>query len=345
MIEVLAEAASLRHLAEIDADDIFTSTAWLSVIAEAYRMSFRAVRDRQAGTTLPFAVVDDLGGRRLISLPFSDYVKLPYDPLRLLDLAEAALDSLPAFSMSIRLAGPAPAPRQGSDWVIKPSAVYHRLAPAEEPALWQGLSPSFRNQVRQGQRHGVSARIDRSLAALDRFYGLHTAVRNRKFASIPQPRRFFHLIHDRFLATGHGFVLEAWHDDTIIGGCLVLRHCGTLYYKFSASLPQAGPVRANNLMLWELMRLAGADGLALDLGRSGYGAGYKGLRHFKGSLGAATYPISSLTHSPREPDAQAALRAGEFAAIVGKLSRLVALSGLDEDGNDAAAELLYRYFA
>ena len=66
------------------------------------------------------------------------------------------------------------------------SAVYHRQAPAAEPALWQRLSQSFRNQVRQAQRHGVVTRIDRSLVALDRFYGLHTSVRNRKFASIPQ---------------------------------------------------------------------------------------------------------------------------------------------------------------
>jgi hypothetical protein len=191
----------------------------------------------------------------------------------------------------------------------------------------------------------VVTRIDRSLVALDRFYGLHISVRNRKFASIPQPRRFFHLIHDRFFVGGHGFILETWYDDTVVGGCLVLRHRGTLYYKFSASLPQAESIRANNLMLWELMRHASADGLALDLGRSGLGEDYAGLRHFKDSLGAESYPVAGLTHAPRQPDWGVTARAAEFVAIAGKLSRLLASSELDEHGNDAAAELLYRYFA
>ncbi len=344
MIEILDQAASRRQLIENDISELFTSWDWISVVADTYGMPLQLATDREHGATLPFGVFDDFAGQRLIALPFSDYVILPSEFEMIIDLANAALDVFPAYSMSIRLAASVPAEQYGG-WDIKQSAVYHRLAPAPENALWGALSQSFRNQVRQGQRQGVTTRIDRSLAAVDRFYSLHTSVRNRKFASIPQPRRFFHLIHERFFVSERGFVLEAWQDDALLAACLVLRHGQQFYYKFSASLPAAGPVRANNVMLWDLIRIAAQSGLALDLGRSGLGESYAGLRHFKDSLGATSYPLLALTHRAREPIVHLAERAAEFTKLAGRMSHLLATSDLDEAGNDAAAEMLYRYFA
>jgi Acetyltransferase (GNAT) domain len=340
MIEILCGAELSRHLAAADRVELFTSVTWLRLLGDTYGIEFAAARDRDSGALLPFAVLDDLRGQRLVSLPFSDYLTFPGDPMHLLDLADAALTAFPGFAMGIRLAGQAP--EGGRDcWRIAASAVYHRLAANGEAALWQGLAPSFRNQVRQAERNAVRVMSDRSPTAIERFYALHAALRNRKFQALPQPRRFFRLLHERFIAAGQGFVLEALHRDDVVAACIVLRHGAVLYYKFSASAPPANRLRANNLLLWELMRVAAAQGLALDLGRSGCGPGYAGLRHFKAALGAAAQPITSLDLPPRRPDG----RAEEFTGLAQKLAHLLAAAGLDADGNDAAAELLYRYFA
>lgn len=343
MIDLLDQSSAQQKITADDTGELFTSWDWISVVTDTYAIPIHAVVNRANGAMLAFGVLDDLAGQRLIALPFSDYVLLPYPFEAVKTLADKALEAFPTFSMSIRLAAAAPA--EHGTWDIKQSAVYHRLAPAPENELWESLTQSFRNQVRQAQRNKITTRIDHSIEAVDRFYSLHTSVRNRKFNSIPQPRRFFHLIHQRLFGPARGFILEAWHDDVLVAGCLVLRRGQQLYYKFSASLPEALPIRANNLMLWELIRTAGGNGLALDLGRSGLGDGYAGLRHFKDSLGAASLPLLNMTHRPREPDTRAIERAAEFSALAGKTSRLLSSAGLDEDGNDAAAELLYRYFA
>jgi hypothetical protein len=347
MIDLLDLSASRRHFDTTTTQDLFTSSQWISIVADAYGIAIHAILDRARDATLPLALMDDLAGRRLIGLPFSDYMLLPIELDTIISLAERALDQFPDYRIMMRVALNAPVPAMHGQWNLRPSAVYHRVDITSEEALWQGLSQSFRNQVRQGWRHGVTAQLTRSREALERFIAMHTSLRNRKFMSLPQPQGFFHLIYERLIASGDGFFIESLHGDDVIASCLVLAHANVLYYKFSASTAEASEVRGNNVMLWELLRTAAATGhfRAIDLGRSGLGDGYAGLRHFKESLGASPHPILAMDHPARKPDDQAAKRATEFLALVKETTRLIA-SARDSQGlNDAAAQIFYRYFA
>src|SRR5579859_1039541 len=188
MPDLLDFAASRRHFATTRTYDLFTSSDWISVIADTYGIGVHAVLDRAGGATLPLAVVDDLAGRRLIGLPFSDYMLLSFGLDTVISLAERAHDQYPDFAITMRVALDQPLPVMRGQWDIRPSAVYHRLHIDSEEALWRGLSQGFRNQVRQGWRRGVTAQVTRSREALERFIAMHTSLRNRKFMSLPQPR-------------------------------------------------------------------------------------------------------------------------------------------------------------
>ena len=59
-------------------EDLFTSPAWLAVIAETYGFPIHVAAAEREGA-LPFAALDDLMGRRLIAVPFSDYAAPPAD--------------------------------------------------------------------------------------------------------------------------------------------------------------------------------------------------------------------------------------------------------------------------
>lgn len=347
MIDLLDLPASRRHFATMRTQDLFTSSDWLSVIADTYGIAVHAVLDRADDATLPLAVMDDLAGRRLIGLPFSDYMLLPYGIDTAISLAERALARYPDFAIAMRIALNQPISTMRGQWDIRPSAVYHRLRIDSEAALWRGLSQSFRNQVRQGWRHGVTAQLTRSEEARERFISMHTSLRNRKFLSLAQPRDFLHLIYDRLMASGPGFFIESLRGSDVVASCLVLAHADVLYYKFSASTPDAAEVRGNNVMLWELLRTAAASGQfkTIDFGRSGLGEGYAGLRHFKESLGASAHPIAEISHPARRPDGQAAKHAAEFLALAKETSKLIASAGNSQELNDAAARIFYRYFA
>ena len=225
--------------------------------------------------------------------------------------------------------------------------VSHRVRLAEEEEMWRGLSQSFRNQVRQGQRQGVKVVREASPRALERFYAMHAALRNAKYQSIPQPRRFFAAIHRHFLSPGRGFVLRAmaaaarpppraWCWSTT----------GRSTTSSRTSRPALLGTRATNVMLWELLLHGAAGGFAeLDLGRAGLGEGYKGLRHFKEGLGARGRAIFAYTRPARVADAAEEARAAEARALVTAAARLLAATTPSAAANDEAAALLYRYFA
>ena len=224
--------------------------------------------------------------------------------------------------------------------------VVHRVRLGAEDDMWRGLTQGFRNQVRQGQKQGVKVVREVSPRALERFYAMHAALRNAKYGSIPQPRRFFAAIHRDFVSQGQGFVLRARAGRKTAAACVVLAHGKTLYYKFSTSRPELSRARATNVMLWELLRLGATEGFATaDLGRAGMGESYRGLRHFKEGLGASPAPIFAYRRPARIADPAEDGRAAEARKLVGDAARLIAAASPTLQDNDAAAETLYRYFA
>ena len=326
-------------------DDLFTSPAWLAVIRETYGFPIH-VASAPSGAALPFAALDDIAGRRLIVLPFSDYAAPPADAAAARPLLDLAADRFPRHAQRILSTYDDAAGWIAAGWEGGEEGVVHRVPLGAEEDTWRGFTQGFRNQVRQGQRQGVRVVREDSARALDRFYAMHATLRNAKYASIPQPRRFFAAIHRNFLSPGQGFVLRALAGRKTAVACVVLAHGNALYYKFSTSRAELSHTRATNVMLWELLRLGAAEGFAtVDLGRAGLGESYRGLRHFKEGLGASPAPIFAYRRPARIADPAEEGRAAEARKLVADAARLIARAAPLLEANDTAGETLYRYFA
>jgi lipid II:glycine glycyltransferase (peptidoglycan interpeptide bridge formation enzyme) len=140
-----------------------------------------------------------------------------------------------------------------------------------------------RRNVRKAERLEVSVDQGTGARALDEFYRLFVATRQR--LGVPtQPRSFVRGLAGLF-AAGLGFVSVARFEGRPAAAAVFLRTGGVLTYKYGASDRACQHVRPTNLMFAHVIRWACEEGLAtLDLGRTDLG--HDGLAAFKRSWGA-----------------------------------------------------------
>jgi CelD/BcsL family acetyltransferase involved in cellulose biosynthesis len=291
MIELNLDDPRWRNLISEDpAAEAFHHPAWAKTVSTPY--GFRAfVLARLQGEAvvagLPLVEVRrPLQAPRWTSLPFTDHcAPLARGTSELKALTrdlETARHEAGIRIVEVRAALPTPASS------IRTQAVLHRLplaSSAEETAAAFERSQVLRN-VRKAQREGVLVRLaSQERDVTETYYGLHAATRRRQGVPV-QPRRFFAQIWHGVVASGLGFCLLAEADGKAIAGAVFLTWNQTLTYKFGASDARAWPVRPNNLIFWEAIRLGCEQGrTVLDFGRSE--AENQGLRQFKASWGAS----------------------------------------------------------
>ncbi|WP_116126760.1 GNAT family N-acetyltransferase [Lewinella sp. IMCC34183] len=311
--------------------ELFGSAAWAGVLTETYGFTVEYQDE------LPFCRIDDAAGRRVIALPFTDY--LPVDQA---DRANKFLTTLSRRYPTYRVVLKSRLPHDtspGSDAHISKRAYCHRYRPGGG-----GASSSFRRGTRQAIRAGIEVRRASDEAACDRFYHLYLRQRLQKFGSIPQSPSFFQSVHRRFIGNGNGFYLEAWSSAGRHAATLVVLRCGDgWFYKFGASDPDLLADRPNNL-LFDHLTAAVDDGEStfLDLGLSGSSEAYAGLRRFKSATGAEMHPLTYLTCEP--PD-YADDGSAEFLVGLGAVTSRLAAIGAPADTVIPVSEALYRYFA
>lgn len=279
----------------------FHLPAWASMIAECYRFESFALTaidtDGEILAGIPvIAVRSPLGGRRWVSLPFTDWCT----PLIRADVAaddvlaaltEHALAGL-VRELEVRFALP-PAP----DRHPVTAGYLHTMALPPDPAMIH-LNKSHRNKRNNALRNGV--RVTRGCTPQDiaAFYVMHTLTRRRLGVPV-QPRRFFDLLRVRLLTPGHGFVATATFGGEFLSAAVFLVHNGTLLSKYHGSDPRLPDKRAGYLIDWEMMVLGCTSGChTLDLGRSDLDA--VGLRNYKSRWGTAETPLV-YTHVSRAP--------------------------------------------
>jgi lipid II:glycine glycyltransferase (peptidoglycan interpeptide bridge formation enzyme) len=140
--------------------------------------------------------------------------------------------------------------------------------------------------IARASREGVAVR--RGLDPDDLlgvFYDLHLRTRRRQGVPI-QPRRFFRLLWDRFLAHGRGVVFVAEVDGQPVAAAVFLGWKRVLVYKFGASDEAAWPRRPNHALFWEAIQWGCQEGFEmLDFGRTDLGN--EGLRAFKAGWGTS----------------------------------------------------------
>jgi hypothetical protein len=327
---------------------LFESDAWRQVIKQTYDFTFYRAYERdgsgRAGeetVSLPFATTDSDLRARAVSLPFSDYVRTDgIDLSTYRSLAEVIRSAYPKSPLIFKTTYPHDVEAIGS---ILEKGYYHTVPTGSHEEVDQNMRSSFQRGVRKAKRKGVTIQRATTPEAMSVFYDLHRSLRFGKFGKIPQPRQFFSEIRRAFLEDEQGFVLQALRQETVIGALVALQHRGVLYYKFGASEEDALEYRPNNLLFHNLLHHAVDEGLrAVDLGFSGVGESYRGLRRFKESFGGERRPIVTFRMDPPGHDEA---KENELDDLLGQLTETVVEQRLDAEATDAVSEILYPYFA
>ncbi len=319
---------------------LFSSPSWIQALRATYGFTVRAATLAAAGRPGPailFSEVEDLRGRRMLSLPFCDYCDpLVEDPAAWRRLVAPLLDrGAPLRLRCLRNGLPLADPR----FTRTGTALWHATDLGRpEDGMWAALDGQARQNIRKAERGGVTVRESDSLDDLHIFHGMHAHVRKGKYRLLAQPFAFFEAIHAAFAPEGRLVVMLAEADGVPIAGILFLIHGDTLYYKFNASLELA--LRPNDLLAWSGMRLGRRRGLArLDFGLSD--TAQPGLVRYKRKFATEEREIALLQWLPEGHHQPVADEAGR---VLGRLTRLLTDPRVPDELSLAAGDELYRFF-
>ena len=279
----------------------FHSSAWARVLHESYGykpLYFTIFEGDNISACLPVMEIHSfVTGKRGVSLPFTDYC----EPLV---RDQAQFDSLLSHARECgRRAGWKYLElRGGLDFLtgVKPSSTYlgHTLdLTPGVAALFESLRDSTRRNIKKAQSEDVETTSNDSVESVREFCRLNSLTR-KEHGLPPQPHRFFDRLHENVIAEGLGTVILASHHNTTIAAAIYLHIGNKAVYKYGASDRGHQHLRANNLVMWEAIKLHASQGFkSLCFGRTDID--HDGLKQFKAGWGGQEHPISYYRHDVR----------------------------------------------
>jgi CelD/BcsL family acetyltransferase involved in cellulose biosynthesis len=318
--------------------DVFNSPAWARVLEDAYGFEVRAKvvldEDDRPVAGMAYVDVEDLRGRRIVSLPFSDFCDPVVADDRAWDSLSAAITTLGA-PVTVRCLRHDITP--GERWAETGTYAWHRVdARREVDEIWASLHPSGRRAIRKAEASGVEVVAAASPDDLRSFFELHLRVRKHKYGLLAQPYRFFQAIWNHFLEAGDGRLLLALVDGTPVGGALYLEWKDTLYYKFNASSVASLEVRPNDLVVWKGLAHARSRSLSwLDFGVSDWDQ--EGLVRYKRKYATDEGVVRRFTSEPVAED--------DVGPLLGEVTGLLVHPAVPDHLTERGGDVLYRFFA
>lgn len=318
--------------------ELFGDRRWLRVLRTTYGFDFSAdvvADDDRIHSALATVCIDDLRGRRIVSLPFCDFVDLPCADADWAEISARVADS----GLPVRLETPADHPAVADarfDSAI--DGVHHCLpvADVDEADLFSGYSTLTRRQVRRAARTGITYRMSQATRDLEDFFALHVGVRKHRHELLAQPPAMFDAIAEQFFGDGISGVIVGERDGAMVGGCLLLATEHAVHYKFSASRADARSDGVSHGAVHAAALWARDRGLEmLDLGRSDLA--HTGLVEFKRRFGPVERELAVHRRAwTTNPSAD---------ALLGELTAMFVRPDVDDRQTIDAGALLYRFFA
>lgn len=132
-----------------------------------------------------------------------------------------------------------------------------------QEATWKNLTSAMRTKIRHAQNAGLVVNGD---ADLDGFYDVLSENMLRKGSPI-YGRAFFDALCTELHSRAHVITLRK--DGLVVAGAFLTWVNGVMYVPFASSRPAVFPLKANQLLWWEIIRYAHALNLdTLDFGSS-----------------------------------------------------------------------------
>lgn len=293
----------------------FHSSDWAKLLQETYNFKPHYFLLENYGTVkavLPLMEINSFfTGRRLISLPFSDFCEpLVSSDISLKRIRHRIIEHFKSKKFnSLEL-------RDGETFMdysnFTPAGYQHNLdLTISEDQLFKHCSDSTRRNIRKAIKNKISFEISNSLSALKEFYNMNCYTR-RRHGLPPQPFRFFKNLHNVVLANNKGFISVAKYNGKSIASAVFLLIGNKALYKYGASLFEYQNIRPNNLLMWESIKyLKALDYKELNFGRTelenvglrrfklGWGSQEKILNYYRfdlGKIGSSNKSTISFSH-------------------------------------------------
>ena len=249
--------------------------AWRTIFEKGfgYRSWMLMVRDARNGSVrgvLPLYLVQGLRSSRLVSVPFRDRGgPICSDEAAMISLVDAAKKIFhQAGSAALIFKSIAPWPDELTrslrlekklHWVQSRVS----LEGLSSEGLWKQIGPKTRNKVRQAENAGLTFDELTGLeAALTSWYRLHLETQ-RRLGVPPFPEMFFATMFAELAKLGAISIYCVRNKfGNPVAASILLRQDRIGIYAYSASSLEAHQVRANDLMLFEIIR---------HLSQAGYG--------------------------------------------------------------------------
>jgi Acetyltransferase (GNAT) domain len=289
---------------------IFHTAGWLMALQRTYGYEpvvyTTSPPGEELANGLAFCRISSLlTGRRLVSLPFSDYC----DPL------------LENGNSGASFIGELKSQRKSRDWkyteirsrngFLKPQS---GIEPAnsfcchvidltcDEKTLFSNFDKkSVRKRIERAEREKLTYRKGNSDELLRTFYALFVRSRRRQGLP-PQPLRWFQNLAECVGPKMH--VRVALHGDVPTASMVTLQHKKTLVYKYSCMDPEQKNLGGIPWLFWKTIQEAKSQDLKeMNLGRSSWDN--QGLIDFKDHLGGKRLSLN-YWKSP-QPEAQTSL--------------------------------------
>ena len=271
---------------------------WLSVLSESMgHRTFAILAQESAGTLvgyLPLALVTSrLFGRFLVSLPYLNRAGIVASDASvrevLLAKARELADKFKVQYLELRHH----VQTLDDDVITHNRDEKQRMVlalPADNEALWSGYSAKVRNQVRKGDKAGLSIRFG-GLELVDDFYSVFS-TNMRDLGTPVYPRRLFGRVLTAFDGEAELAVVD--HDGRAVAGALLIHSrmgkADETQVPSASCLRDANHTNANMWMYHELIKRAiGRGSMSFDFGRSSPDSG---TYRFKKQWGAKPLPTT-----------------------------------------------------
>lgn len=323
--------------------NLFYCPSWLSVLREHYGCQYYATLDDESNELMLFALIKCLAGRKLVSMPFSDYT-CPglLKPQALREHVEALRKKFPDLPVLLKVSFPGVSGASfGSLGTPADLGCLHRVNTGREVNIEKNMAASFKRGVRRARSRGLKLETTCSREGLEQFYNLFYELRMQKLGLIPQPFAFFEKVFEEFIEHGKGFFIEVRKEGRLLASALVLSYQNGLYYKWGCSSQKDLIDRPNNLLFYELLHQAQREGYDyVDLGLSDRKVN-RGLIRFKRSMGGKESPINTFEFLP---DGYPSETMDQFKSIVNSMASIVVASQFDRKTTESFSQTLYPLF-
>lgn len=176
-------------------------------------------------------------------------------------------------------------------WQVELLGAYELDLRMGEARLWKNVTESGRHKVNQARKKGVTIEPVTAPTFMGEYFDMLQSTYRRHGVTSPHPRRFFEVLHRRFMPRGMLEVLAAKHAGRVISVGLFLQDGRGIHFKSGASLAEFHHLRPNNLLHWHVISQSASRGLeSYDLG----GKGLVSIDTFKETFGPRSYTSTTL---------------------------------------------------